>query len=217
MNKFKYGNLLRVILLFFSFFRIGVYSQTIDSISNPLEKVFQTSFDSTISFHAYSAWGDKGEYFFIGKKSDTIYYYRYFNPIKNLKKNIGPYESSLSQSLKNNHYKYIGSDYYKTINIDDRFFWVFTEISKGSLWAKIQNENMWNLVENKKIKQLSFDGSEFEFKLITQDKVIKLYYYSPEDYPISELYHVQNRVNEVVKEIYNFFKKHQIEFTSNQF
>ena len=76
---------------------------------------------------------------------------------------------------------------------------------------------MWNLVENKKIKQLSFDGSEFEFKLITQDKVIKLYYYSPEDYPISELYHVQNRVNEVVKEIYNFFKKHQIEFTSNQF
>jgi len=205
------------LFLILSFFRIDVYSQTIDSISNPLEKVFQTSFDSTISFHTYSAWGDNGEYFFMGKKNDTIYYYRYFNPIKTLRKNVGPYESILSQSLLSNHYKYLRSDYYKTISIDDRFFWVFTEISKGSLWENIQNENMWNLVENKNIKQLSQDGSEYEFKLITQNKVIKLYYYSPEDYPISDLYHVQNRINEVVKWINNFYKNHQIKFTSNQF
>lgn len=216
---------MRKISLFLILLSLGIvgYSQIISSVKSPLEDFFKRNYDSTIILHS---WGDgsynEPDYVIISKRFDTIYYYHYYKPfnIDNLGDKVGPYNSNLSNYFINRFEKNSNSylSPYNEYDIkDDSFFWVFTEISKGSLWAKIQNENMWNLVENKKIKQLSFDGSEFEFKLITQDKVIKLYYYSPEDYPISELYHVQNRVNEVVKEIYNFFKKHQIEFTSNQF
>jgi hypothetical protein len=201
------------------------YSQTIDSISHPLEKVFQSSFDSTICFYPYHGWDTKVERFFIGKKDDTIYYYCYSKLIKQSRKNkFGPDDSMIERLLSYYNSNSIPKpSNYKKMDIDDRFFWVFTETSKGSLWEKIQNENLWELSENTKEidkqppVELISHPPQYSFKLITHDKVIQLSYISPEEYPISNLYHVRNRITEVINWIDDFYKNHKVEFTLNQY
>lgn len=217
---------MRKILLLSVLMSFGVvgYSQTIDSISNPLEKVFQSSFDSTICFYPYYGLDTKVERFFIGKKGDTIYYYSYSKLIKQSRNNkVGPKDSMIERLLRyNNSNNSPKSSNYKTVDIDDRFFWVFNEISKGSLWVKIQNENLWELIEytkeidNQPNFEFESETPQYIFKLITRDKVIKLDYSSLEKYPISNLYHVRYRITKVINWINNFYKNHKVEFTINQ-
>jgi hypothetical protein len=212
--------LLTTLILFFCF---NSYSQTKDTISNPLEKVFQSSFDSTICFYPYYGLDTKVERFFIGKKGDTIYYYSYSKLIKQSRKNkVGPKDSMIERLLRyNNSNNSPQPSNYKTMDIDDRFFWVFNEISKGSLWVKIQNENLWELIENtKEIDnqpnfELESDTPLYIFKLITRDKVIKLDFSSLEKYPISNLYHVRYRITKVINWINDFYKNHKVEFIIN--
>lgn len=206
------------ILICFSF--IG-YSQTKDSISNPLEKLFQDSFDSTISYHGYSNWGDNGEYFFIGKKNDSIYYYRYYNPISQSPKlQFGPRNSKIYTKYYFYLYdrKHNGNSY---LTFDDKFFFVKSEKLSGSLWESIQKINLWNMVDEYnddllKSRIIILDGGEYVFKLITNKEVKKLYYISPEDYPKNDTNKVRNRINEVIDLIYIFYKNHKIEFNINQ-
>lgn len=196
-------------------------SQTKDSISNPLEQLFQDSFDSTISIHSYSDLKDRGEYFFIGKKNDTIYYYRYFKPIKQSPKlQFGPKNSKI-------HYNYYGYMYKSEhlynpkLEFDDKFFFVYSEQSVGSLWGSIQKINLWNMVDENdktliKTRNIIMDGMEYDFKLITKNDVIKLHYISPEDYPISNSNKVRNEINHIIDLIYEFYNFHKVEFTTNQ-
>ena len=100
---------------------------------------------------------------------------------------------------------------------DDSFFWVFTEVSKGSLWEKIQTENLWNFVDSQdekfRINEIRVeDGIICEYRLITYDKIIELNYYSPELYPINNQNHIRNRIVVVDKMINDFFSNHKINF-----
>ena len=204
------------LISFLFFFGIKSYSQTKESISNELEEIFQKSFDSTIIFHTYSNWGDSGEYFFIGKKNDTIYYYRYFSPIKQLSnKHYGPKNSVIDGLYYyNKFYRYHKP--FNNLNLNDKFYWIYSEKTKGSLWERIQNFNMWKMVdeEDEYLRKSAIgitDGGECLFKLITNKELVKLYYYSPWDYPIKESNKVRNQIKLVVEWIYDFYKNHKLE------
>jgi hypothetical protein len=208
------------LIFFILLFQFG-YSQTKDSISNPLEQLFQESFDSTISYHGYSNWGDNGDYYFIGKKNDSIYYYRYFNPINQSQKlHFFPLNSKIYISY--NFYLYNRNHIYNPyLKLDDKFFFVKSEKLSGSLWESIQKINLWDMVDENnenlfKSRMIIMDGGEYVFKLITNNEVKKLYYISPEDYPINDINKVRNRINEVIELIYIFYKNHKIEFNINQ-
>jgi hypothetical protein len=200
---------------------LSSFSQKKDSISNPLEQLFQESFDSTISYHGYSNWGEKGDYYFIGKKNDSIYYYRYFNPRNQSPKlQFGPLNSKIYTSYYFYLYnrKHIYNPY---LNFDDKFFFVKSEKLSGSLWESIQKINLWDMVDENnenlfRSRMIIMDGGEYVFKLITNNEVKKLYYISPEDYPINDINKVRNRINEVIELIYIFYKNHKIEFNINQ-
>ena len=49
-----------------SFGMVG-YSQKVVSVSNPLEKILQNDFDSTIIYSTYSNWDISPNYFIISK------------------------------------------------------------------------------------------------------------------------------------------------------
>ncbi len=51
------------------FMGIVGYSQKIVSVSNPLEKVLQNDFDSTIIYSIHSNWDNSPNYFIISKKN----------------------------------------------------------------------------------------------------------------------------------------------------
>ena len=206
------------IYILFCFFG---FAQKKDSISNPLEQLFQDSFDSTISLHSYSDLKDRGEYFFIGKKNDTIYYYRYYKPIKQSPKlQFGPKNSKIYYS----YYGYMHKSehlYNPKLEFDDKFFYVFSEHSVGSLWESIQKINLWNMVDEYdskliKSRNIIMDGMEYDFKLITRNEVIKLHYISPEDYPINDSNKVRNEINHIIDFIHQFYNNHKVEFTINQ-
>ena len=197
------------------------YSQIKDSISNPLEQLFQDSFDSAFSLHSYSDLKDRGEYFFVGKKNDTIYYYRYFNLIKQSPRlQFGPKNSKIYY----NYYGYMYKSehlYNPKLEFDDKFFYVYSEHSVGSLWEDIQKTNLWNLVDEYdskliKSRNIIMDGMEYDFKLFTYKDVIKLHYISPEDYPTNDTNKVRNQINHIIDLIYQFYEKHKVEFIINQ-
>ena len=197
-------------------------SQINSSIKGPLDDYFQRNYDSTIIVHYSSAWGDRPDYFFIAKRFDTIYYYHYFKPfnINNDFDKVGPQNSHLHEYFqkrfeKNSHSFLSGYNEFDVY--DDSFFWVFTEVSKGSLWEKIQSENIWNFVDSHnekfRINEIDVeDGPISEYKLITYDKLVALYYKSPELYPINKQNHIRNRIVEIDKLMYGFFSKHKINF-----
>jgi hypothetical protein len=216
---------MRKISLFLILLSLGIvgYSQIISSVKSPLEDFFKRNYDSTIILHS---WGDgsynEPDYVIISKRFDTIYYYHYYKPfnIDNLGDKVGPYNSNLSNYFINRFEKNSNSylSPYNEYDIkDDSFFWVFTEISKGSLWEKVQTENIWNFIdkhnENFKKNEIQVnDGFEYEYRLVTHDKIIELNYNSPELYPKNKLYHFSNRIREVNKLIYNFYSNHKINF-----
>ena len=130
---------------------LNSYSQTKDSISNPLEKFFHDNFDSTIFYHTFSYFKNNPDFYIVGKKDDTIYYYHYDkHPTQEPSKLSGPFKSGLQMFFVNrfiNNRRF--SKIYPKIDLDDNFFWVNTEVSKGSLWERIQTENLWNFIDDR--------------------------------------------------------------------
>lgn len=192
---------------------------TIDSISNQLEDLFQKSFDSTIVFYSRSTFGVnyESDYFFFGKKNDSIFYYRYFSPIEESKKRrFGPKGSLIDELYFNKKIIFNNVPIYYNLTLDDKFFFIYSEPLKKSLWERIQNDNLWNLNENEdEIKKQSVeetsDGPFYTYRLITKVEVRKLYLYTPEDYPISNIFHLRNRLSDVTKWIRDFYSNHKLE------
>ena len=197
-------------------------SQIVSSVKGPLDDYFKRNYDSTIIVHYSSGWGDEPNYLFLSKRFDTIYYYHYYKPFKinNDFDKVGPKNSHLNEyfqkRFEKNTHSYL-SPYNDFDVYDDSFFWVFTEVSKGSLWEKIQTENLWNFVDSQdekfRINEIRVeDGIICEYRLITYDKIIELNYYSPELYPINNQNHIRNRIVVVDKMINDFFSNHKINF-----
>lgn len=192
---------------------------SLDTISNQLEKIFQESFDSTIIYYPTSTFGlvNDREFFFIGKKNDSIYYYRYFSPIDETNnRKFGPKGSLIDKLFnKRNFYKKI--TFYHNLTFDDRFYLIYSESSKGSLWEKIQSDNIWNLSENEsEIKvegvEETSDGPYYTYRLITKGEVYQIYLYYPEDYPISKIFHLRNRISDVTKWVKEFYSNHKLDY-----
>ena len=57
-----------LLLSIIMFFGMVGYSQKIVSVSNPLEKILQNDFDSTIIYLIHSNWDNSPNYFIISKK-----------------------------------------------------------------------------------------------------------------------------------------------------
>ena len=212
-----------ILILVIVFYCFLGYSQKMDTISNPLEKVFQENYDSTIFYHSYSVFEDNPDFYIVGKKDDTIYYYHYYiSPTQYPTKENGPFNSDIRKLFMN---RYLNnrrnnriSKIYSKIDLDDNFFWVTTEVSKGSLWEMIQNENIWNFVDdrNEKLKNEVIanviDGGGCYFKLITRDKVTFLSYWVPGVYPENNKNHIRNRIIEIESLINKFYSTHKIQY-----
>jgi hypothetical protein len=54
------------------------YSQTNDTISNPLEKFFQENYDSTIMFEQKNISNENFSIFIISRKGNKLYNYQYY-------------------------------------------------------------------------------------------------------------------------------------------
>ncbi len=199
---------------------LNSYSQTKDSISNPLEKFFHDNFDSTIFYHTFSYFKNNPDFYIVGKKDDTIYYYHYDkHPTQEPSKLSGPFKSGLQMFFVNrfiNNRRF--SKIYPKIDLDDNFFWVNTEVTKGSLWEKIQTENLWNFVDDrsellKNEPSLDvLDGGGCSFKLITTDKVISLSYWNPDVYPKDNKNHIRNKIVEIGGLLNDYYSTHKIKY-----
>ena len=89
-----------VLLSTLMFFVLFGYSQKIVSVSNPLEKILQNDFDSTIIYSIHSNWDNSPNYFIVSKKSNVIYFYRYsINRKTYLGRDFSPMKSELSKKL----------------------------------------------------------------------------------------------------------------------
>ncbi len=186
------------------------YSQTNDTISSPLEKFFQENYDSTIIHGSYNTYNNP--VFIMGKKEDTIYYYYYNNKLEFPSKNIGPYNSKLYDKFISKYIDGLRKSRKSKMDINDSFFWVLTETSKNSLWEKIQSENLWIFIddENEEMKfdfSTVLDGHNSYFYLITKDKVINLSYFVPDLFPRIPDNHIRNRIVDVDKLIFNFYRQ----------
>jgi len=209
-----------ILTLLLGLLLLSGYSQKIDSVSNPLEKFFQENYDSTIFYHTYSYFKNNPDFYIVGKKDDTIYYYHYDkHPTQGPTKMIGPFKSGLTKFFVNrfiNNNRF--SKVYPIINLDDNFFWVNTEVLKGSLWEKIQSENIWNLVDDRSELLRNepspdiLDGGGCSFKLITNNKVISLSYWVPQVYSKDERNHVRNRIVEIGNLLNDYYSTHKIQF-----
>jgi hypothetical protein len=209
-----------LILMFFG--KVG-YSQTNDTISNPLEKFFQENYDSTIIYHLNS--NTKENYYILSRKGDKFYYYLCDSVFISNRKNT---DKNLDQYVKRNDK---GDNYLHLIYSD-----LIT--NKESVWDENHRINLWNIIddkndierENYKIKKFtskgekeihtliykSRKGEKHFFKLITNNKIIKLEY--------NELF-ISDYVNESItrKNIGNLilyinmvFNTHKFEFNTNQ-
>lgn len=199
------------------------YSQTNDTISNPLEKFFQENYDSTIIYHLNS--NTKENYYISSRKGDKFYYYLCDSVFISNRKNT---DKNLDQYVKRNDK---GDNYLHLIYSD-----LIT--NKESVWDENHRINLWNIIddkndierENYKIKKFtskgekeihtliykSRKGEKHFFKLITNNKIIKLEY--------NELF-ISDYVNESItrKNIGNLilyinmvFNTHKFEFNTNQ-
>jgi len=193
------------------------YSQKIVSVSNPLEKILQNDFDSTIIYSTYSNWDISPNYFIISKKSNQIYFYRYSINHRSYKgREVSfPRKSELSNKL-------IDLDvYFETTkpDINPYFRWVDTKYLDSSIWKEITKYELWNLIDDRNIKIESdrkidiYDGVNSVFKLITKDKIIELNYYEPEFY--NQEYFNQSRDNivKIEKIITGLYKNLENQFT----
>ena len=167
------------------FLGIFGYSQKIVSVSNPLEKILQNDFDSTIIYSISSNWNNSPNYFIISKKSNVIYFYRYSINYKTyLGRDFSPMKSELSKKLIN-----LVTDFKLTKTDINPFFKCFgKKYVDSSIWKEIIKYELWNLIDDRNIKIESdkqfdiYDGVHIEFKLITKDKIVQLNYYEPEFY-----------------------------------
>jgi hypothetical protein len=201
------------------------YSQTNDTISNPLEKFFQENYDSTIIYYLKSNSEKNEKYYILSRKKDTLYYYLYNSVYLrdgiNTDKNTDQFSKSFFE----------GNSYLHLIPSD-------TITNKESLWSKIQKINLWNIIDDKndieredykkkkftskgqkEIHTLIYKSRKDEkhfFKLITNNKIIKLEY--------NELF-ISDYVNESItrKNIGNLilyinmvFNTYKFEFNTNQ-
>jgi len=199
------------------------YSQKNDTISNPLEKFFQDNYDSTIIYHLNS--NTKENYYILSRKGDKFYYYLcdsvFISNRKNTDKNLDQY---VNRNDKGDNYLHL----------------IYSDLitNKESVWDENHRINLWNIIddkndierENYKIKKFtskgekeihtliykSRKGEKHFFKLITNNKIIKLEY--------NELF-ISDYVNESItrKNIGNLilyinmvFNTHKFEFNTNQ-
>ena len=174
--------LLLSILMFFG--KVG-NSQTNDTISNPLEKFFQDNYDSTIIYYLNSNTKENKKYYILSRKGVKFYYYLYNSVYLrdgiNTDKNLDQFSKSFFEG--NNYLHLIPSD---------------TITNKESFWYEIQKINLWNIIDDKndieredykkkkftskgqkEIHTLIYKSRKDEkhfFKLITNNKIIKLEY-----------------------------------------
>ncbi len=201
------------------------YSQTNDTISNPLEKFFQENYDSTIIYYKKSNSEKNEKYYILSREKDTLYYYLY-NSVY-IRDGINT-DNNLDQFGKS---FFEGNDNLHLIHSD-------TITNKESLRSKIQNINLWDIIDDKNdIKREDYKKKKFTskgqkeihtliyksrkdekhfFKLITINKIIKLEY--------NELF-ISDYVNESItrKNIGNLilyfnmvFNIYKFEFNTNQ-
>ncbi len=218
---------MRKMLLLFILMFLGIigFSQKIVSVSNPLEKFFQENYDSTIIYYKKSNSEKNEKYYILSRKKDTLYYYLYNSVYLrdgiNTDKNTDQFSKSFFE----------GNSYLHLIPSD-------TITNKESLWSKIQKINLWNIIDDKndieredykkkkftskgqkEIHNLIYKSRKDEkhfFKLITNNKIIKLEY--------NELF-ISDYVNESItrKNIGNLilyinmvFNTYKFEFNTNQ-
>ena len=185
------------------------YSQKIVSVSNPLEKILQNDFDSTIIYSISSNWDNSPNYFIISKKSNQVYFYRYsINHKRYAGRMISPMESELFLKLI-----HLDSDFKSTKpDINVFFKWIDTEYVDSSIWREIIKYEPWNLIDDRNIKIESdrkfdiFDGVHLEFKLITKDKIVQLNYYEPQFYNEHNFNQSRDIIVKIEKIITGFYK-----------
>lgn len=214
-----------LLLLILMFFGIVGYSQTNDTISNPLEKFFQENYDSTIIYHLKSTKKENIKYYILSRKGDNFYYYLYnsvyLRDSINTDKNLDQFSKSIFE----------GDNYLHLIPSD-------TITNKESFWSKIQKINLWNIIDDKndieredyKKKKLtskgqkeihtliykSRKGEKHFFKLITNNKIIKLEYNELfiSDYVNESI--TRKKIGDLILYIYMVFDTHKFEFKTNQ-
>ena len=215
-------------LFIFSIFLLSSicgYSQTNDTISNPLEKFFQENYDSTIIYYLKSNSEKNEKYYILSRKKDTLYYYLYNSVYLrdgiNTDKNTDQFSKSFFE----------GNSYLHLIPSD-------TITNKESLWSKIQKINLWNIIDDKndieredyKKKKFTSKGEKeihtliyksrkgeiHSFKLITKNNIIKLEYNELfiSDYIIESI--TRKNIGNLILYINMVFNTHRFEFNTNQ-
>lgn len=198
-----------VLLSTLMFFVLFGYSQKIVSVSNPLEKILQNDFDSTIIYSIYSNWDNSPNYFIVSKKSNVIYFYRYsINRKTYLGRDFSPMKSELSKKLI-----HLVTDFDLTKpDINPFFKWMDTKYVDSSIWKEIIKYELWNLIDDRNIKIESdkqfdiYDGVHLEFKLITKDKIVQLNYYEPQFYNEHNFNQSRDNIVKIEKIIRGFFE-----------
>ncbi len=159
-------------------------SQKIISAANPLEKILQNDFDSTI-LYSYSNRGYSYNYLIISKKDNSVYFYRYSSPLRSNLNNRdkAPNNTVTHSKLISNQLEFIDTK----PNINNYFSWVGTKLLNESIWKDIEKYNLWNLIDDEKIDSLNdncestMDGGYLIFKLLTKNKITQLTYNNPLD------------------------------------
>jgi hypothetical protein len=217
------------IIFIFLLSSICGYSQTNDTISNPLEKFFQENYDSTIINEFRK--GSDGNYtmFITTRKGDKLYNYKYYqytpygypNEVINNSSfidtsDIGPLKKlKFSELIKLEKYKNIKP------NIKEYFYWYGTESINYDtlknlkfntkddspdyketikpLWLKLQKFNLWRIIEDS-IKVSPFKSNGNSYiKFITKSKVMR---YEFKDY--NDIKKLQI-IDDYLSEILNYF------------
>ena len=185
------------------------YSQKIVSVSNPLEKILQNDFDSTIIYLIHSNWDNSPNYFIVSKKSNVIYFYRYsINRKTYLGRDFSPMKSELSKKLID-----LVVDFKSTKpDVNPYFKWIDTKYVDSSIWKEIIKYELWSLIDDRNIKIESdkqfdiYDGVHLEFKLITKDKIVQLNYYEPEFYNEHNFNQSRDNIVKIEKIIRGFYE-----------
>lgn len=197
--------LLSTLLLFF----MSGYCQKIVSPLNPLEKLLQKEFDTTILYSATSNWDTKPNFYIISKDGNYIYFYQYNIHHKSYSgKMIAPRKSEIFPKLfsLDNNIKNVQPD------LNQYFKWVDTRNINSSIWEAIVNYGLWNLVDDtsKKLHLGSecgiTDGVGVEIKLISKDKIVQLNYYDPEGLNECKFDQTRDIITKVGRLIMEFYK-----------
>jgi hypothetical protein len=159
------------------------FSQKIISAENPLEKIIQNDFDSSI-LYSYSDRGYDPNYLIISKKDTLVYFYRYSSPLNSYInfRDRAPYNSNIRSKLDSNYIQFITTK----PNINSYLSAVDIKLANESIWKDISKYKLWNFIDDDKIDPVGYvcDTETFHerteiFKLLTKDKIIELKYYDP--------------------------------------